>query len=209
MEVGFALAHPLHKRQDELLDAAYKALIHTFGWPLGVILDNRPEFRPRATQDGILAEISIGDRGSYDYWALRKSGDYFLLNSLFEDTRRPNSIFVDTRIVRTTEALLLCDNLYRNLGLRDDAIIGLQIAHHGLKGRTLTTANPNRDIYPETTQEDVFETTMVMQLGDLRTKLVDNVIEAVGPLFMLFNFKKFDRRVYEDLVTNYASGRLV
>ena len=48
-----------------------------------------------------------------------------------------------------------------------------------------------------------------MQLADLRAKLVNNVIEVLEPLFMLFNFKKFDRSVYEDLVTNYAAGRIV
>ena len=80
----------------------------------------------------------------------------FLLNSLFEDKRRANSIFMDTRMVRTTEAFLFCDKLYRNLGLEEDAIVGLQIAHRGLRGRTLTTANPNRDIFPETSEEDVF-----------------------------------------------------
>ena len=55
--------------------------------------------------------------------------------------RKPNSIFFNTRIVRTTEALLYCDRLYRNLGLKDDAVVGIQVVHRGLKGRTLTTSS--------------------------------------------------------------------
>lgn len=209
MEVSFALSRPLNKRPNDLLDAAYKAQVHTFGWPLGIVLGNREEFRPRATRDGILAEITLEDRSSYDYWALRKSGDYYLLASLFEDTRKPNSVFVDTRMIRTTEAFLLCDGLYRSLGLKDDAVVAIEIVQSGLKGRTLTMANSSRRVLPETTQEDLSETTIVMELADLRAKLVDNVVSVLEPMFMLFNYKEFDRKVYEDLVTNYAAGRVV
>jgi hypothetical protein len=113
-----------------------------------------------------------------------------------------------TRIVRTTEAFLYCDGLYRHLGLKEDTTVGAQIAHQGLSVRTSTTAGPNRHVFPETTQEDASETTLVMPLGDLRANLVDNVIAVLEPLFMLFNFKEFKREVYEGLVTDYAAGRV-
>lgn len=49
MELCFALSVPISKRQNELLDAAYRAQVHTFGWPLascwanGKSTDRNPE----------------------------------------------------------------------------------------------------------------------------------------------------------------------
>ena len=41
--------------QPALIDAVRKAEVHTFGWPiLGVTLDNRDEYRPHPTADGIV-----------------------------------------------------------------------------------------------------------------------------------------------------------
>lgn len=208
MELRFALRTPLEKRHNELLDAAYKAQIHTFGWPVGVILGNREEFRPKPTRDGIIAEIPIEDRSSYDYWALRRSGDYFLLSSLFEDSRRANSIFFNTRVVRVTEALMYCDRLYRNLGLGDDSVVGIQVSHSGLRGRVLTTSNPMRHVEPETTQEDECTAELTLQLKNIREGLIDNVIKIVEPLFTLFNFSEFTRGVYEGLVNDFVTGKV-
>jgi hypothetical protein len=209
MEVSFALSDSLQKKPTELLTAAHDAQVHTFGWPLGVVLGNREEYRPKPTANGILAEISLEDRSSYDYWALSNSGNYHLLSSLFEDTRKPNKIFFDTRTIRTTEAFMLCDRLYRGLGLKDDAVLAVRIVHTGLKGRTLTSASLNRHVIPETTWEDQSETTIVLQMADLRAKMVENVTQVLEPMFTLFNYKKIDSKVYEELVINYVEGRVV
>ena len=40
-----------------------------------------------------MAKISVEDRSSYDYWALRQNGDFYFLGSLFEDTQDPTRIF--------------------------------------------------------------------------------------------------------------------
>ncbi|MGY4467760.1 hypothetical protein ACVWWK_003469 [Bradyrhizobium sp. LB9.1b] len=108
MELRASISCLLAKSQIELLNAVKHSEIRTFGWPIGVTLENREEYRPRPYGDGIRAEVSIGHeeeegRKSYDYWALRSSGDFFLLQSLFEDSRRPTEIFFDTRIVRVTD----------------------------------------------------------------------------------------------------------
>jgi hypothetical protein len=122
MEVRFGLHNGLNKTQIELLTAVRASQIHTFGWPIGVLLENHPEHKPRPFGDGIRTEAwfggaSIGDqRTSYDYWALRKSGDFYLLQSLFEDGRDRGALFFNTRIVRVTEALLFARNLYTALG---------------------------------------------------------------------------------------------
>src|SRR5205823_7077602 len=53
MELRYALHSPVNKSQMELLNAVRKSEIHTFGWPIGVILENKAEYRPRPSADGI------------------------------------------------------------------------------------------------------------------------------------------------------------
>jgi len=107
MEVRFGLHNGLNKSQIELLNAVRASQILTFGWPIAVLLENRPEYRPRPFGDGIRADLAFaGHRTSYDYWAVRKNGDFYLLQSFFEDSRERNALFFNTRIVRVTEALM-------------------------------------------------------------------------------------------------------
>jgi hypothetical protein len=208
MEVNYSLGTPINKRQTELLSAAQKAQIHTFGWPIGIVLDNRIEFRPKSRTDGIWAEILIEESISYDYWALKSNGDFFLLQSLFEDTRKPGNIFFNTRIVRVTEALMYCHRLYKNLDLDDDVIVAIRIAHQGLKGRILSTSNPSRVVTPETTTEDSCALEITARLGDMQSVLVDNVIRLTEPLFMIFNFTEYARQVYQGLVDGFIVGKV-
>jgi hypothetical protein len=56
---------------------------------------------------------------------------------LFEDSRAENGIFFDTRIVRTTEALMYSSNLYRELGADGNISVRFAVRHTGLKGRIL------------------------------------------------------------------------
>lgn len=51
MELRFALHDPITKSQLELLSAVRGAEIPTFGWPIGVVIDNRDEYRPRPYGD--------------------------------------------------------------------------------------------------------------------------------------------------------------
>jgi hypothetical protein len=79
MELRFALHMPINKSQADLLTAVRASEVHTFGWPIGITLENRDEYRPRPFGDGIRAEVSIAKDGlsgreSYDYWALAKNG---------------------------------------------------------------------------------------------------------------------------------------
>ena len=94
MEVRFGLHNGLNKSQVELLSAVRASQILTFGWPIGVLMES-PEYRPRPFGDGIRAEISITGRGrtNYDYWAVGKNGDFYLLQNLFEDTRDRDALF--------------------------------------------------------------------------------------------------------------------
>lgn len=104
MEIRYGLHDSINKSQIELLNSVRKSEIHTFGWPIGITLENREEYRPRPYGDGIRTEISSKEnlllgRNSYDYWALRSNGDFFLLQSLFEDSRRTLSFSIHVSCV--------------------------------------------------------------------------------------------------------------
>src|SRR5262249_28169531 len=155
MEVRFGLHNGLNKSQIELLSAVRASQILTFGWPIAVLLENRPEYRPRPFGDVIRAELAFaGHRTSYDYWAVRKNGDFYLLQSFFEDSRERNALFFNTRIVRVTEALMFAGKLYTALGAAPDAKISTRFTHSGLAGRTLKSASPNRRLSDDRKSHD-------------------------------------------------------
>jgi hypothetical protein len=213
-ELRFGLHDGIQKSQIELLDSARKSQITTFGWPIGVILENREEYKPRPYGDGIRAEIAVapeedGDRKSYDYWALRSNGDFYLRQSLFEDERDSTAIFFNTRIVRITEALLYASNLYANLGLPLEVKLNVRVAHRGIDGRTLKSSNFNRTLRSRSKAvESNSQTEIALSLGELKSNLGGNVEKILSPLFMLFDFASFSSDVYSDIANRFASGQV-
>jgi hypothetical protein len=208
MEVCIGLHNGLNKSQVELLNAVRGSQINTFGWPIAVLLENRPECRPRPFGDGIRAELAFADgRTTYDYWAVRKNGDFYLLQSLFEDMQDRNALFFNTRIVRVTEALMFASKLYNALGAAPDARISARFTHSGLAGRTLKSTNPNRRLFDDRKAHDqISETETVIVLGDIKSALVDEVRRVCAPMFMLFDFQAFTSEVYEDIVRRFEKG---
>ena len=211
MELRFGLHDDIAKSQLDLLNAVRKSEIHTFGWPIGVTLENRDEYKPRPYGDGIRAEIAIAEeslsgRQTYDYWATRKNGDFYLLQSLFEDIRGEKLVFFNTRIVRVAEALMFASNLYANLGAPSDANLSVRVSHNGLAGRTLTSAGGNRRVLPRVSRESTSESEIVVTLGKMRGTLVDDVRRIVEPMFMLFEFQEFAESIYTDIVRRFENG---
>lgn len=211
MELRFGLHSSLNKTQVELLNAVRASAIKTFGWPIGVLLENVDEYKPRPLGDGIRAEISIKDDRdtSYDYWAVRTSGEFYLLQSLFEDKRTANALFFNTRIVRVTEALLFASRLYTTLGAAPDVKISARFTHTGLVGRELKSSNPRRYL---STQPKSLEATSEIEtaivLDDIRASLVDKVRCVCEPMFMLFEFQELAPQVYEDIVSRFVAGEV-
>lgn len=213
MELRFALHDAVSKSQVELLNAVRKSEIRTFGWPIGVTLENREEYRPRPLEDGIRAEVAIQEgtltgRKSYDYWALRNNGDFYLLQSLFEDQRAQNAIFFNTRIVRVAESILFAANLYEGLGVAPETKLSLRVTHRGLAGRVLGSSNFNRDVRPGTSISAISQTQLVESVGLLRETLIPNVRRVTEPMFILFDFKEFGPDVYADIITKFLAGEV-
>src|ERR1700751_2784282 len=212
MEFRAGLLHPVSKSQIELLNAVKQSEIRTFGWPIGLTLENTDKYRPKPYGTGIKAEISIPggphDRTSYDYWAARSNGDFYLLQSLFEETRASNKIFFDTRIVRVTECLMFIENLYVKLGAPADTGVEIRIGHRGLANRSIGSASPLRLVFERTTSEPEATSEIRTELGTMRQTRVDDVRKLLEPMFMLFDFTQFAPAVYEDIVRNFEQGRV-
>jgi len=210
MEVRFTLKPPkTHKSQSELKEAARTSTIDTFGWPIGVYLGNRDEFSPRPTSEGIVTEVQSTDWGkSYDYWTIKKTGDFYLLSSFFEDQKgRSEEIFFNTRIVRITEVLLYCARLYTTLGINGSQPVHLAIKHSGIKDRILTSSNPARHLRTRSKSiENQVEEEIIFTLQEVESKLVDLVKQLTNPLFMMFDFFELADSVYEDLVDKFVGG---
>ncbi len=211
MEIRAALSPPkLSASPRELLDAARKAPIRTFGWPIGIFLENAPDGRPKPRGDGIYASVEGKMTGSsYDYWAIRKNGDFYCVKSIFEDERRPGQLFFNTRIVRVTEAFMYLLRLYGNLGVDRSAVVSVAIRHSGLKGRILTSSTPSRDLsFERPSEEDEVDTEVTGTLDQIEANLVRNVKQIVAPMFILFDFFELSDSVYEDIVNRFVAGEV-
>lgn len=216
MEAVVAL-HPKGQwQQPLLLQQVRESQIHTFGWPIGIILDGTAQ-RPYATADGIAAEVAIvpsgqdiiRERRSYDYWALRKTGDFYLLKSLFEDEMAEGVIYVDTRIVRTTELLLFLSRLYARLEVPETTLVRVSTTYQGLKGRRLQTAGPLRFMpIARTTTEDHVTASVECTVTELQSKLVELVRGLLEPLFVVFDFFELGDAVWRQIVDSFVAGKV-
>jgi hypothetical protein len=210
-EISSSIGNPnINASQKELLAGARKSEIKTFGWPIGVMLENRDEYRPRPTADGIVANINIGDRESFDYWSWNTAGDFYLLKSIFEDRKNPGEIFFNTRIVRTTEALLYIGKMYEELGANDTDEISIRINYEGIEGRVLSSSNPNRMLHESRKiAKNECSSEITIKLEDISNDLVKVVKSLVGPLFVLFDFFELSDEVYADIVNHFVNGKVV
>lgn len=196
-------------RQDQLRKAMEETQIHAFGWPIGVVL-NQPDYEPKPVRDGIRADILLSDKSQYDGWALRNDLVFYLLKTLFEDTRSEGKIFLDSRIVRTAETLLRLARLYKTLGISPGTRTVIQIRYTGLRGKLLSAANRARATSlrgGRTCAEDETTATIRERLGNLEPKLVDLTHQAVSELTMLFDyFQPSKEQVVQPLLEEFFEG---
>lgn len=211
MEIRFTLNHPKpSKTQVELDEAARTSTISTFGWPIAVYLGNRDEYRPRPRADGIVAVIGDNERSTYDYWTIRRNGDFYLLKTIFEDDQDSKKLFVNTRIIRVTETLLYCARLYTRLNVDPSHTVNIAIRHGGLRGRTLGSSNQSWRINERMpAEEDEIESEVNSTLDGLQANLVGLVKDIVSPLFVVFDFLQVEDTTYETIVNAYVEGRVL
>ena len=211
MDAAFGIAYPKPDRiQADLLKAASDSQIHTFGWPIGVVLE-RQECQPQPRVDEVVTEVNLVNDSSnshYDYWALRRNGDFYLRKSLFEDQRDRDAIFFNTRIVRNTELLMYALELYKRLGIDPSTEFAIELRYGGLNGRVLR-GTAARSIRPRTcTTVGEFRKTYSGRLQDVEGNLTDVVKELTAPMLALFEFFELNDSIYRRIVEAYADGQI-
>jgi len=197
--------------QIALRDAAREAPIHTFGWPIGAFLENNEEFKPKPANDGIVAEIPTPESSwgkTYDYWTLKSDGSFFLLHSLFEDTRGEKLLFFDVRINRITEAFLYLARLYNQLKVDTATPVHIVIEHSDLNGRTLKAAGNRLMLANRVGTVEGARTELDTTVGELESKLMDHVETVAKELFVGFDYFSLERKIIEDIVTNFVNGKI-
>lgn len=215
MEVKMYPEKLLEKQNRELYDAAKQSTVPTFGWPIGIFLEQRPECKPQPGSDGIKAEIAIKDKEwpheSYDFWAIKKDGALFILKSLFESSRKPGNLFFDTRIIRVTEVFMYAHNLYSKLGLDKDDKIVFEIKHVGIKGLAMGVAG-NRLLFSNyknySNQNESTSGCIKITMEELDKETPKLVGTVVNPLFEVFDWFKVGEEIIKEIVLNYKNGKI-
>lgn len=208
MEIKFTLANPqISVTQRNLDDAARSAEIQKSGWPIGIYI---PEYKPKPRSDGIYVEIPNSRyHTSYDYWAIRKNGAFYMLLSLFEESKEADTVWIETRISRVTEALLYCGRLYNRLGVDRSHKVHFSIKHFGLKNKRLEYANSlSARFHNNIIHEDQSETEIEFVLSDIENNIVKLVKDILSPMFMLFNYYELEDGNYENIVNKFINSKI-
>ncbi len=205
------LNHHLDCELSNLLKAADDSAIHTFGWPIGVVLHVDGK-KPTPYERGIKATIDTDHH--FDYWSLDRNGDYYILSGLFEDSRRQNEIFIDTRTVRTTEAFWRTARLYRELGVPDDKEVVIKLEYGGLKNRKLTAANSMRafTMYDRSCSVDIVSRIFQKPLRDFFDNAImkENVFEMIKAITENCDFFVPSKEAVTDpIVEAYLNGKIL
>ena len=209
VEAFAALSQPrINCRPAELLQVAHSSMIHTFGWPIGIMDLNPGPMKPRPTSNGIVNTV-IREGESYDFWALRQDGSFYLLQTLFEDIEGANALFFNTRIVRTTEMLMYLSRLYGGLNVPENTTVNFILRHVGLAGRHIS-ATSNRPMFrpSDPASEEEIESTITADLSVLDESLPQHVQNLLDPVFTLFDFFQPGRESYDQIVTDFKQGKV-
>ena len=198
----------------DLLSAAEATQIHTFGWPIGLVMPTE-EWKPKPFSQGgtgIRAIIRSGNE-RLDYWTLKANGEYYILKTLFEDQRTANSIFLDTRIVRTTELILRTARLYQKINVPLQTVLAMRIEYGGLKGRVLRVANsarfmPHERICSENVIAKTFHLPLenYLEIGTLKT-IVFEVAKSITEMCEMFVPNK--ELFVDPIVESFVNGRIL
>lgn len=195
-----------------LLAIAEKAECRNTGWPIGVTM-TRPEYKPLPTTDGIVATIALDSREGFDYWKLKKNGDFYFIRNFREDINEkvpPNKfIFLDTQIWRIAEAILYCSNLCKELAL-SNADIAISIRYDGMAGRKLTMSPWSHAelSYERTCVEDIIVVDIVRKSDELIPYYKDIVYDAVRRVAVMFDFFEPARSMVESHLDRFLASRV-
>ncbi|MFN0104758.1 MAG: hypothetical protein ACKV2U_22050 [Bryobacteraceae bacterium] len=195
--------------QTDLLSAAETAVVRLFPRPLGRVLKDNADLKPKPRSYGITANMPGEDY--YDYWAISRSGDFFAISTFSEDQVAPGKLYFNIRIARAAEAIAHCASLYKALGADAHCIVELTIAYSGLSTRILSAppGDMRWDFWDESaTKEDEVSASVSFRLGYWESDLTALVKQLCAPLFVLFDFKIVEDGLYDRMVSDFLNGKV-
>jgi len=196
--------------QVQLLEAARKSKCRNTGWPIGVVLSS-PDKAPKPVHDGIHA--SIRGESDFDDWSLEKHGAFHFVRRYEEDSEWSgvkNALFFNTRIWRVAEVFLHCAKLYQALDVSLTTEISIEVAHHGLKGRDLSSSGPIQALMMSgrKCKTDSCTWKNTVQLGLIEPNLESLIKDALGELFILFEFWQPEEKVWKQVLNEFLTSRI-
>lgn len=199
----------LNLESTKLVPAMRSSAIHSFGWPIGVVLDGNEEYKPIFTQKGVRTTIDSKDGilgPTFDFWELTKKGEFYLLKNLFEDRRGKGIFYCDVRIKRIAETLLRIGRLYSELGVNSSSPVAIKLSYVGLKGRQLSAASSDLFIaIPKKCSVERFDFKLQASVGDLTSNnyINDKTIKICSELFVLFDGTVLSDDVYRKVISQF------
>jgi hypothetical protein len=210
----FSVIAPPRQNMDnlKLIKAVRESQIPTFGWPVGIMDENREKLRPKPLRNGIvLSCYRLGGRETFDFWALKNDLSFYLMKNYFEDVEvsEHDRIFFNTRIHQTAEMLLFLSNIYRKFDIDGEREVYISISHSNLKNRKLSSIGGLRNIQPRGPAfESEIKTEKIVQVNDLSNATSLLVNQLISPLFSLFDYFELPQKIYDEIVDSFRKGKL-
>ncbi len=193
----------------DMTEAMARSAIHTFGSPIGAVVRIN-DLCPRPIDDGI--EATLPHYPQNEYWLFNRSSEFYFWGELFENGRRKDCVFLDTRINRVTEALLRLGRLYKELAVPEDKEAHLLIRHGNIKGKFLSVASPNRFMSAvNACSKDNVSSNLSIKVKELMSlevlqQQVFTVVHKLGEMFSMYDVKKSDT---DPIVSAFFEGRIL
>ncbi len=197
------IRHTLSLPLPKLLDSARSAQLSYHGLPIGMVFDH-PEARPHPVSDSIqYQQTPRSSKEIFDYWALRRNGDFYALRSLVEDQADSSVIHFD-ETVRNAEMLLkYASELYKHLGLPENDSVAIELGYGGIANRVLSSYTPGRLLRREyRIREDSTHAKLVEEWNSISAHLPELVGDLARPILEQFDLFPLGEEVVNSLLSS-------
>ncbi len=200
----------------ELHAIAEKAESHNTGWPIGVTL-TKSDLAPYTVEDGIEAVIPSYDMSMFDYWSLKKNGDFYFLRTFQEDgkptlTKNGKTIlWFDIQIWRISEILLYCTKLGSELNLDFSKKIDIYISYNGLKDRILSCNDSMRFWFNDeqyVCKADKFENQFSESLDYIKINFKELIYNIASDMVYCFGRFELNKGVCDSIVDKFLGSKI-
>lgn len=212
-KIAYFVAEPAKRPSlPELLDFLRESQGHETGWPEWLVTHGGDS--PRPIDGGIECWIrEMATSGAHsDFWRVVPDGTAFLLRGYQEDFRGDvtpgKCLDAITPIWRIGEAMLHAMRLAMQMDASESPI-AFSFEWSGLKGRQLVALGGDRvPFFRRITEQDVVSSFVsVDRATSIDTQLPELVLQALVPLYEIFDFFKMSPNVVAEEIKKLRSGR--